>query len=72
MYDAVGVNIRTAPSTGCTSVGVGYSGHWLTLHCIQVGYDNFLWDYLTDNTTGKTGWSRDSYVSWTGGPLVGC
>jgi uncharacterized protein YraI len=55
-----GVNIRTGPSTSCTSKGLGYRIHSVTYHCEASG-----WVYLTDNTTGVTGWSSGQFVTST-------
>lgn len=61
-----GVNIRSGPGTNCASLGLGYSSHSLTYRCWQSG-DNVngyaTWTYLTDNTTAKTGWVNDQFLS---------
>lgn len=63
-FAANDVNIRTGPSTSCTSVGLGYIGHSVIIYCYSGD-----WDYLDDQTTGKLGWSLDEYVDWnTGAP----
>jgi SH3-like domain-containing protein len=54
-----GVNIRTGPSTSCTSKGLGYTSHGLRVRCVDLADD---WDYVTDTTTGVTGWVADQYV----------
>jgi uncharacterized protein YraI len=60
-----GVNIRTGPSTSCTSKGLGYRVHSVTYHCEGSG-----WVYLTDNTTGVTGWSSGAFVHHTDAAIV--
>src|SRR3954453_15451900 len=64
-----GVNIRTGPGTNCVPGGSGYSSHSVTYRCWQSG-DNVngyaTWTYLTDNSTGKTGWVNDQFLSGFG------
>ncbi|AHH97380.1 hypothetical protein GCM10010174_73270 [Kutzneria viridogrisea] len=57
-----GVNIRSGDSTSCAVLGLGYKSHTITLRCFWNGFV-----YLTDNTTGVTGWSAVDYVNWPGG-----
>lgn len=52
-----GVNIRSGPSTSCTSLGLGYTSNSVYVRCEGSG-----WDYITDRTTGVTGWSAASYI----------
>lgn len=66
-FTGSGVNIRTGPDTSCTAIGSGYPGHSLTVRCYTNAAGGYYWIYLTDNTTGKTGWSRGDYVTWSGG-----
>lgn len=62
-YDGTNVNIRTGPSTSCTAVGEGQPGHTVHIHCYYwVAATATIWDYLTDSTIGRTGWSVGSYV----------
>ncbi|MFL6113410.1 MAG: SH3 domain-containing protein [Catenulispora sp.] len=65
-FTASGVNIRTGPDTSCTAIGSGFPGQSVTARCytFSAGY---YWIYLTDNTTGKTGWSRVDFLTWSGG-----
>lgn len=70
-FNEPGVNIRTGQDTSCTILGEGYPGQSVTVHCAQFGGEGFIWDYLTDNTTGKTGWAADQFVNWSGF-LLGC
>ena len=60
-----GVNIRTGPSTSCTSRGLGYRSHAVIVHCYGSG-----WVYLTDTTTRVTGWSSSQFVSSSGAAVV--
>ncbi|MCZ4098526.1 SH3 domain-containing protein [Streptomyces sp. SID13666] len=62
-----GVNIRTGPGTGCTAKGYGYTNHSVTVRCLAYG-----WVYLTDNTTGVTGWALDDFVTWHTVPVGRC
>lgn len=68
-YTYEGVNIRSGPTTGCVVVGAGYSSHTLLYRCYTegtpVGWAT-TWTYLTDLTTGVTGWSSDYYLSGAG------
>jgi hypothetical protein len=69
-----GINIRIGPSSapGCTSIGQGQPGHTMHERCwTHNNSDGFDWVYLTDNTTGKTGWSRQDLVTFIGS-LVAC
>jgi uncharacterized protein YraI len=65
-FTGSGVNIRTGPDTSCTSIGLGYPGQSVTAHCTQAFVGANIWIYLTDNTTGKTGWSDFHYLSISG------
>jgi len=73
-----GVNIRTGPSTSCTSIGLGYLSHRVNYRCYGLGQSVSgwnTWTYLTDITTGKTGWVNDSLLdpnSGSRGSLVPC
>jgi uncharacterized protein YraI len=61
-----GVNIRTGPSTSCTSIGQGFLNQSVTVHCIKGTLPN-AWVYLKDNVSGVTGWSYAPNVSLIGG-----
>lgn len=54
-----GVNLRTGPGADCTSLGLGYTSHGVVIRCVDLadGYD-----YVTDNSTGVTGWAADQYI----------
>ncbi|WP_442912797.1 SH3 domain-containing protein [Kutzneria sp. CA-103260] len=62
------MNIRSGPGTDCTSKGLGYIGHNVTVYCGDVSN----WDYLTDNTTGVTGWASNDLVDWNTGSAPSC
>ena len=57
-----GANIRTGPSTTCTSVGQGQTSHSITLHCYKAGSGGY-WDHVRDNTTGKSGWVSETAMN---------
>ncbi len=60
-----GVNMRSGPGTNCASRGLGYGSHSVTYHCWMSGdWVNGwpTWTYLTDNTTGISGWSSDQFL----------
>ncbi len=44
--------------------GEGEPSDGVTVHCRQRNSNGVLWDYLTDRTTGKKGWSIDSLVGY--------
>lgn len=69
-FTASGVNIRTGPDTSCTAIGSGFPGQSVTARCYTTS-GGYFWIYLTDNSTGKTGWSRSDFVTWSGG-ITGC
>ena len=56
-----GTNIRIGPTTGCTSLGLGYRSHSVTYHCWRSG-EGGTWTHLRDNTTGVQGWVKDSLL----------
>lgn len=58
------INIRTGPFTTCTAIGEGQPSNAVTVHCKQTNSNGVLWDYLTDRTTGKKGWSQDQFVGY--------
>jgi hypothetical protein len=57
-----GVNIRTGPSTNCTSVGQGQATHDTVLHCFRIGTDGFIWTHLFDLDTGRQGYVRSDLL----------
>lgn len=69
-FDANGVNIRTGPHTGCTSLGQGQLSHNVDYHCyVHSDYVNGVdtWTYLRDTTNGVTGWVHDSLLDYRDG-----
>jgi len=69
-FNGNGINIRTGPSTACTSVGQGQASHTVQLDCYKDG-EGGTWSHLFDFTTGKEGWSKDSLLVGSGA-LVHC
>jgi hypothetical protein len=62
-YDGTFVNIRTGPSTSCTSIGEGNPGDEVYVHCYYWDPSTYvIWDYLTDYTISREGWSDGNYV----------
>ncbi|GAB2592341.1 hypothetical protein GCM10027168_26750 [Streptomyces capparidis] len=51
-----GTQIRSHPHIGCASVGQGFPGHGIDVHCAIV--NSTLWMYVRNTTTGASGWSR--------------
>ena len=70
-FTGTNINIRTGPFTVCTAIGEGQPSHNVTAHCLKFNSNGVPWVYLTDHTTGKTGWSDEQFVTWSGG-LIGC
>lgn len=70
-FTGTGVNIRTGPSTVCTSIGQGQPSNRVIVHCYTdtPGF-SFVWLYLTDETTGKKGWSYGQFVSVFSAPAA--
>ncbi|MCA1223748.1 SH3 domain-containing protein [Streptomyces sp. 8L] len=68
-FNTSGVNIRSGPSTSCTVLGSGYPGQSVTLRCSASSGD---WAYVTDKTTGITGWVDGDYLNWPGGAAYLC
>ena len=58
-------NIRTGPSTRCTSVGLTHPGDRLNYHCYVQGQGG-TWTYLRNVTTRKKGWVKDSFLPGNG------
>ena len=67
-FNTNGVNIRTGPSTRCTSVGQGQRSHTVQLDCFKAG-DGGTWSHLFDSTTGKEGWVKDTLLVSNGSPI---
>ncbi|MFE5596155.1 hypothetical protein [Streptomyces sp. NPDC056549] len=59
------VNIRTGPTTECVSLGQAQASHSLTLHCWVAGQDG-TWSHVRDNSTGVSGWIKDSLLNGYG------
>jgi uncharacterized protein YraI len=51
------VNIRTGPSTSCTSRGQAYRSHSIWMICYKGN-----WDAIWDETINKRGWVSSAYV----------
>jgi uncharacterized protein YraI len=64
-YSADGVNIRTGPTTGYTSVGLGYSSQY-ACHYFSVEGETIngyrLWSYHQNLSTSVTGYSTWAYM----------
>ena len=56
------VNMRTGPSTNCTSVGLANRGNKLDYHCWVGGSGTHSWTYLRNVTRGTKGWVRDDLL----------
>jgi hypothetical protein len=56
-----GINIRTGPSTHCTSLGLGSSTHQVQLDCWKPG-EGGSWSHLLDSTTHVQGWVKDTLL----------
>ncbi|WP_308297151.1 SH3 domain-containing protein [Streptomyces sp. UNOB3_S3] len=57
MIDAKAVTIRSQATTKSTAVGVLYRGQKITVRKTSGN-----WHYITDRTTGVTGWVSGTYV----------
>ncbi|MBC2878082.1 MULTISPECIES: SH3 domain-containing protein [Streptomyces] len=57
VIDASAVTIRSRATSNSTAVGILYRGHKFTVHKSSGG-----WRYITDRTTGVTGWVSGTYV----------
>jgi hypothetical protein len=73
-FDDNAVNIRTGPSTACTSRGQGQLSHnvdywcWASGQTITRGGETWsTWTFLRDTTTGVQGWSSDAYLDFRDG-----
>jgi uncharacterized protein YraI len=62
-FNGTNVNIRTGPFTSCTAVGEGQPANKLIARCETTNSNGVDWTYVTDSTTGKTGWSQSSFVT---------
>lgn len=60
-----GINIRTGPSTVCTSIGQGQASHTVQLDCYKSG-EGGTWSHLFDFTTSRGGWVKDSLLVGNG------
>ncbi len=56
------VNIRTGPSTSCTSVGQAQASHNVMLDCWKLGDGGYTWSHLYDYNTARQGWVRDDLL----------
>lgn len=62
-----GVNIRNGGGVNCTILGEGYTTHSVSVRCSwNNAGENATWLYLTDRTTGVTGWSRSDFLRFGG------
>lgn len=61
LFNANAVNIRTGPSTSCTSIGQGQLTHSVVFHCSKSG-----WTFLKDVTTNRSGWVRNDLLDGRG------
>jgi len=69
-FNEDGVNIRTGGSTSCAIRGEGFTGQSVIVRCdVPEGPDNHFWFYLTDQTTGITGWVRNDLVGFPSMPV---
>ncbi|TDC81781.1 hypothetical protein E1193_13820 [Micromonospora sp. KC606] len=66
-FSGGGIRLRSGPSTLCTVLGLGYVGQSATLRCGAVGDDGWGWYYVTNNSTGVTGFVRGDGL--TGVPI---
>ncbi|MFC7550484.1 SH3 domain-containing protein [Plantactinospora sp. GCM10030261] len=57
-FAVAGANIRTGPSTSCTSLGLGYPSHVVRLDCQKAG-----WTHVHNETTGTLGWVRNDMLA---------
>ncbi|MER5206654.1 hypothetical protein [Streptomyces sp. NPDC002825] len=62
------VNIRSGPTTECVALGQAQTSHSLVLHCWVAGQDG-TWSHVRDETTGISGWIKDSLLNGYGSPL---
>lgn len=67
-FTADGVNIHDGNDTGCTVEGEGYTGQTLDIRCFWNG-NGYEWFYVTDETTGVTGWAVRNYIAITASPV---
>ena len=59
VFQAEGVNIRSGPSTSCNVIyGEGYPGQTVAIRCGVSNLQGQVWFYISDYTTGVTGWSE--------------
>lgn len=58
-----GVRLRANHTTSSTVLGLAYRSHSCLLHSIWYDPSGGVWEYVTDRTTGVTGWAWN-YVAW--------
>jgi hypothetical protein len=66
-FTADGVNIHTGNDVGCPASGAGYSGQTVDIRCWWNG-NGYDWYYITDESTGVTGWAVRTYLTVTRTP----
>ncbi|MGH3826485.1 MAG: hypothetical protein ACRDQX_04825 [Pseudonocardiaceae bacterium] len=69
-FNASGVRIHTEKSTESTTLEEGNPGDGVALHSIEAGEfvnascgSTDVWDNITDNHTGVTGWVLDCFTT---------
>jgi hypothetical protein len=68
-FSEPGVNIRNDRWTTCPILGEGYPGQSVDIRCYATGTTvdgESHWDYVTDETTGVTGWVSELYLTGFG------
>jgi hypothetical protein len=50
-------------SSACRELHPGQPGNKLIARCETTNSNGVDWTYVTDSTTGKTGWSQSSFVT---------
>jgi hypothetical protein len=70
LFTASNVSIRRYPHTSCARIGVGNQSHTISYWCWQFGTavtrDGetwYSWTYITDDTTGVSGFVSDAYLA---------
>ncbi|MFJ5265666.1 hypothetical protein ACIQAC_34930 [Streptomyces sp. NPDC088387] len=66
-----GARIRTGPGGSYAVAGLGYRSHRVTAHCAKPVAPQMVWFYLTNHTTGVSGWSEQS-VFYVEGSVPPC
>ncbi|WP_371577966.1 SH3 domain-containing protein [Streptomyces sp. NBC_01314] len=70
-----GVNIRSGPGAGYTSLGQGQSGQGVDITCyyyVNYGDSGQKWYYLKNRATGVTGFVSSAYIRVTSGGVGYC